>query len=118
MFQAKVVIADDHPLFRTALKQAIIECIDEANTLEADNFSKLLTQTFVVTSNTPRRVTRGLIATEPDLRADCSNTITVDRETSVASDVQIRIRIAISVGVLSVRDLTGVPRAFGLVLRI
>ncbi|NQZ90608.1 MAG: response regulator transcription factor [Colwellia sp.] len=43
MSQAKVVIADDHPLFRTALKQAIIECIDEANTLEADNFSELLT---------------------------------------------------------------------------
>ncbi len=42
MSQAKVVIADDHPLFRTALKQAIVECIDEANTLEADNFSELL----------------------------------------------------------------------------
>lgn len=43
MSQAKVVIADDHPLFRTALKQAIVECIDDANTLEADNFSELLT---------------------------------------------------------------------------
>jgi len=43
MSQAKVIIADDHPLFRTALKQAIVECIDEANTLEADNFSELLT---------------------------------------------------------------------------
>ena len=43
MSQAKVVIADDHPLFRTALKQAIIECIADANTLEADNFSELLT---------------------------------------------------------------------------
>jgi len=43
MSQAKVAIADDHPLFRTALKQAIVECIDEANTLEADNFTELLT---------------------------------------------------------------------------
>ncbi len=42
MSQAKVIIADDHPLFRTALKQAIIECIDDAGTLEADNFSELL----------------------------------------------------------------------------
>lgn len=42
MSQAKVIIADDHPLFRTALKQAIVECIDDANTLEADNFSELL----------------------------------------------------------------------------
>lgn len=40
--EPKVIIADDHPLFRTALKQAIIECIDDANTLEADNFSQLL----------------------------------------------------------------------------
>ncbi len=43
MSQAKVIIADDHPLFRTALKQAIVECIDDAGTLEADNFSELLT---------------------------------------------------------------------------
>ena len=42
MSQAKVIIADDHPLFRTTLKQAIIECIDDAGTLEADNFSELL----------------------------------------------------------------------------
>ncbi|TWX66776.1 response regulator transcription factor [Colwellia demingiae] len=42
MSQAKVIIADDHPLFRTALKQAIIECIDDAGTLEADNFGELL----------------------------------------------------------------------------
>jgi DNA-binding NarL/FixJ family response regulator len=41
MSQAKVVIADDHPLFRTALKQAIVECVHEANTLEADNLSEL-----------------------------------------------------------------------------
>ena len=27
MNQAKVVIADDHPLFRTALKQAVVECM-------------------------------------------------------------------------------------------
>ncbi|GAW95673.1 MULTISPECIES: response regulator transcription factor [Colwellia] len=43
MPQAKVIIADDHPLFRTALKHAITECIDDAATLEADNFSELLT---------------------------------------------------------------------------
>jgi len=42
MSQAKVIIADDHPLFRTALKHAIVECIDDAGTLEADNFSELL----------------------------------------------------------------------------
>ena len=39
----KIILVDDHPLFRTALMHAIIECIDEANTLEADNFSELLT---------------------------------------------------------------------------
>lgn len=43
MAQAKVIIADDHPLFRTALKHAIVECIDDAATLEADDFSELLT---------------------------------------------------------------------------
>lgn len=42
MSQTKVIIADDHPLFRTALKHAIVECIDDAGTLEADNFSELL----------------------------------------------------------------------------
>lgn len=42
MSQAKVIIADDHPLFRTALQHAIVECIDDAGTLEADNFSELL----------------------------------------------------------------------------
>ena len=41
--EAKVIIADDHPLFRTALKQAIVECVDDANTLEAENLSELLT---------------------------------------------------------------------------
>lgn len=40
--ESKVIIADDHPLFRTALKQAIVECIDNANTLEAESFSELL----------------------------------------------------------------------------
>ncbi|WP_286263720.1 response regulator [Thalassotalea atypica] len=43
MSESKVIIADDHPLFRTALKQAIIECIDDAQTLEAECFSDLLT---------------------------------------------------------------------------
>lgn len=42
LYEPKVIIADDHPLFRTALKQAIVECIDDANTLEADSFSQLL----------------------------------------------------------------------------
>lgn len=41
--EPKVIIADDHPLFRTALKQAIVECIEDANTVEAENFSELLT---------------------------------------------------------------------------
>lgn len=40
--ESKVIIADNHPLFRTALKQAIVECIDNANTLEAESFSELL----------------------------------------------------------------------------
>ncbi len=42
MSNPKVVIADDHPLFRTALKQAIVECIDDAATIEADDFAGLL----------------------------------------------------------------------------
>ncbi|MBA6392113.1 response regulator transcription factor [Colwellia sp. BRX10-3] len=42
MKQAKVIIADDHPLFRTALKQAIVECIEDDETLEVDNFHDLL----------------------------------------------------------------------------
>jgi len=42
MNQAKVIIADDHPLFRTALKQAIVECIEDDETLEVDNFHDLL----------------------------------------------------------------------------
>lgn len=43
MTQAKVVIADDHPLFRTALKQAVIECMPNADILEASCFTSLLT---------------------------------------------------------------------------
>ena len=43
MTQAKVVIADDHPLFRTALKQAVTECMPDAGILEASSFSDLLT---------------------------------------------------------------------------
>ena len=42
MNQAKVIIADDHPLFRTALKQAIVECIEDDESLEVDNFNDLL----------------------------------------------------------------------------
>ena len=48
MSTAKVIIADDHPLFRTALKQAIVECINDDETLEVDNFHDLLTE---VTNN-------------------------------------------------------------------
>ena len=42
MANAKVIIADDHPLFRAALKQAIVECIEDSNTLEAESFDELL----------------------------------------------------------------------------
>ena len=42
MIDAKVGIADDHPLFRAALKQAISECVDGSQTLEAENFGDLL----------------------------------------------------------------------------
>lgn len=43
MSQAKVAIADDHPLFRAALKQAVVESFDRAEILEAENFQDLLT---------------------------------------------------------------------------
>jgi len=43
MQDPQVIIADDHPLFRSALKQAIVECIVDANMLEADNFTDLIT---------------------------------------------------------------------------
>jgi len=39
-----VAIADDHPLFRAALKQAVTECIDQCIILEAENFSELITK--------------------------------------------------------------------------
>ncbi len=42
MTQAKVAIADDHPLFRTALKQAVFDCLPDTDILEASNFSDLL----------------------------------------------------------------------------
>ena len=44
MKDAQVAIADDHPLFRAALKQAINECLDHPTTIETDNFDDLLTQ--------------------------------------------------------------------------
>ena len=44
MNQAKVVIADDHPLFRTALKQAVVDCMPEASIKEASNFDDLLVE--------------------------------------------------------------------------
>ena len=42
MNQAKVVIADDHPLFRTALKQAVVDCMPDASIKEASSFGDLL----------------------------------------------------------------------------
>ncbi len=43
MSDATVIIADDHPLFRTALKQAVNQCLDNAGILEAENVEQLLT---------------------------------------------------------------------------
>jgi DNA-binding NarL/FixJ family response regulator len=42
MDQAKVAIAEDHPLFRTALKQAVFDCRPNAGIKEASNFDDLL----------------------------------------------------------------------------
>lgn len=42
MSPAKIAIADDHPLFRAALKQAIAECLKHTTTFEAESFSELL----------------------------------------------------------------------------
>lgn len=42
MSDATVVIADDHPLFRAALKQAVNQCLDHVGIIEADNVDKLL----------------------------------------------------------------------------
>ena len=42
MSDATVIIADDHPLFRTALKQAIHQCLDTQSVLEAENVTDLL----------------------------------------------------------------------------
>ncbi len=42
MFQAKIVIADDHPLIRTAMKQTVIEILPNATIQEASNFRGLL----------------------------------------------------------------------------
>jgi len=42
MSQAKVAIADDHPLFRTALKQAVFDCLPDAGIKEASSFGDLL----------------------------------------------------------------------------
>ncbi|WP_093328759.1 response regulator transcription factor [Thalassotalea agarivorans] len=43
MSTTKVAIADDHPLFRAALKHAVVECVTKEDILEADNFQDLLT---------------------------------------------------------------------------
>ncbi|WP_448211814.1 response regulator [Colwellia sp. MEBiC06753] len=42
MSDAKVIIADDHPLFRAALKQAVTECLPDTKIIEAENFGELL----------------------------------------------------------------------------
>jgi len=42
MTNTTVIIADDHPLFRTALKQAVNQCLDNVGILEAENVSDLL----------------------------------------------------------------------------
>lgn len=42
MSDATVVIADDHPLFRAALKQAVDQCLDSVGVLEAENVEDLL----------------------------------------------------------------------------
>ncbi len=49
MNQAKVAIADDHPLFRTALKQAVVDCMPAAGIKEASSFDDLL----IVIENSP-----------------------------------------------------------------
>ncbi|MEW6983722.1 response regulator [Colwelliaceae bacterium 6471] len=49
MSNPQVVIADDHPLFRTALKQAVVECIANVEILEAENLAELL----IIADNTP-----------------------------------------------------------------
>lgn len=42
MSEATVVIADDHPLFRSALKQAVNQCLDNVAIAEAENVDELL----------------------------------------------------------------------------
>ncbi len=42
MTEATVAIADDHPLFRTALKQAVLESLADTTITEAENFDQLL----------------------------------------------------------------------------
>lgn len=43
MMDHKVLIADDHPLFRTALRQAVVQCLDTRAIAEADSFDGLMT---------------------------------------------------------------------------
>ena len=42
MSEASVVIADDHPLFRSALRQAVDQCLTDAGIVEAENVDELL----------------------------------------------------------------------------
>lgn len=42
MSAATVIIADDHPLFRAALKQAVNQYLDNVGIIEADNVGNLL----------------------------------------------------------------------------
>ncbi len=50
MTDATVLIADDHPLFRTALKQAIGQCMDNPGILEAEDVDSL----FAVIAQNPQ----------------------------------------------------------------
>lgn len=44
MSEPTVLIADDHPLFRSALKQALGSCLEQTDTLEAENVEQLFQQ--------------------------------------------------------------------------
>jgi len=50
MTEMTVLIADDHPLFRTALKQAVHQCLNKAGILEAENVSDL----FLIVEKNPQ----------------------------------------------------------------
>ncbi|WP_334313246.1 hypothetical protein [Psychrosphaera algicola] len=49
MLASTILIADDHPLFRTALKQAVGQCLPNVTMLEANSVDEL----FSVVESTP-----------------------------------------------------------------